>query len=199
MLHLDLELHQAILTVLEYTGGERSGLKRSRYEIALRHGVLDMQQTLVQFIADTFIRKTRFDPLHDASTEQRLVDQLPGLLGQLREQEKIVVGMQFGDRPLEVEIERAQVIAALEPHYVELLRLVQSARVAGMQIQLRLAPRIAGVSWTDRALRHAARLRDPAPAARRRCVRHASAGSRDQPPRLARARLSPAGRACRRR
>jgi hypothetical protein len=143
VLHLDLELHQAILTVLEYSGGERSGLKRSRYEIALRHGVLDLHQTLMQFIAETFIRKTRFDPLHDASTEQRLVDQLPALLGQLREQEQTVVGMQFGDRPLEVEIERAQVIAALEPHYVELLRLVQGARVAGMQIQLRLAPRIA--------------------------------------------------------
>jgi hypothetical protein len=144
VLHLDLELHQAILTVLEYTGGDRSGLKRSRYEIALRNGVLDLHQTVRQFIAEAFIRKTRFDPLHDASTEQRLVGQVPTLLAQLREQEKIVVSMQFGDRPLEIEIERADVIAALEPHYVELLRLVQSARVAGLQIQLRLAPRIAG-------------------------------------------------------
>ena len=143
VLHLDLELHQAILTVLEYSGGDRSGLKRSRYEIVLRQGVLDLNQTVRQFIAETFIRKTRFDPLHDASTEQRLVGQVPALLGQLHEQERTVVSMQFGDRPLEVEIERAQVIAALEPHYVELLRLVQSARVAGMQIQLRLAPRIA--------------------------------------------------------
>jgi len=143
VLHLDLELHQAILTVLEYSGGDRSGLKRSRYEIVLRHGVLDLHQTIRQFIAETFISKTRFDPLHDAITEQRLVGQVPTLLGQLREQEKTVVSMQFGDRPLEVEIERAQVIAALEPHYVELLRLVQSARVAGMQIQLRLTPRIA--------------------------------------------------------
>ena len=143
VLHLDLELHQAILTVLEYVGGDRSGLKRSRYEIALRHGVLDIQQTLMQFIAETFIRKTRFDPLHDAGTEQRLVDQLPTVLGQLHEQEQTIVAMQFGDRPLEVEIERASLIAALEPHYAELLRLVQGARVAGMQIQLRLAPRIA--------------------------------------------------------
>jgi hypothetical protein len=143
ILHLDLELHQAILTVLEYSGGDRSGLKRSRYEIVLRHGQLDLNQTVRQFIAETFIRKTRFDPLHDATTEQRLVGQVPTLLAQLREQEQTVVSMQFGDRPLEVEIERAQVIAALEPHYVELLRLVQSARVAGMQIQLRLAPRIA--------------------------------------------------------
>jgi hypothetical protein len=143
VLHLDLELHQAILTVLEYSGGERSGLKRSRYEIALRHGVLDIQQSLMQFIAETFIRKTRFDPLHDASTEQRLVDQLPGWLGQLSDQEQVTVSMQFGDRPLEVEIERAQLIAAVEPHYVELLRLVQGARVAGMQIELRLSSRVA--------------------------------------------------------
>jgi FHA domain-containing protein len=143
VLHLDLELHQAILTVLEYSGGDRSGLKRSRYEIALRHGVLDLNQTVRQLIAETFISKTRFDPLHDATTEQRLVGQVPGLLAQLREQEQTVVSMQFGDRPLEVEIERAQVIGALEPHYVELLRLVQGARVAGMQIQLRLGPRIA--------------------------------------------------------
>ncbi|HKS55883.1 MAG TPA: FHA domain-containing protein [Steroidobacteraceae bacterium] len=143
LLHLDLELHQAILTVLEYSGGERPGLKRSRYEIALRNGVLDIQQTLMQFIAETFIRKTRFDPLHDANTEQRLVDQLPAWLGQLREQEQITVSMQFGDRPLEIEIERAQLIAAVERHYVELLRLVQGARVAGMQIELRLSARVA--------------------------------------------------------
>jgi FHA domain len=142
VLHLDLELHQAILTVLEYAGGERPGLKRSRYEIVLRHGVLDLQQTLMQFIAETFIRKTRFDPLHDAATEQRLVDALPAWLGELREQERIAVSMQFGDRPLEIEIEREQMIAAIEPHYAELQRLVQGARVAGMQIELRLAPRI---------------------------------------------------------
>jgi hypothetical protein len=143
LLHLDLELHQAILTVLEYSGGERPGLKRSRYEIALRNGVLDIQQTLMQFIAETFIRKTRFDPLHDASTEQHLVDQLPAWLGQLREQEQITLSMQFGDRPLEIEIERTQLIAAVERHYVELLRLVQGARVAGMQIELRLSARVA--------------------------------------------------------
>ncbi len=143
LLHLDLELHQAILTVLEYSGGERAGLKRSRYEIALRNGVLDIQQTLMQFIAETFIRKTRFDPLHDANTEQRLVDRLPAWLGELREQEQITFSMQFGDRPMEIEIERAQLIAAVERHYVELLRLVQGARVAGMQIELRLSPRIA--------------------------------------------------------
>ena len=146
VLHLDLELHQAMLTVLEYTGGERAGLKRSRYEIAPRHGLLGMQQTWMQFIAESFVRKTRFDPLHDAATEQRLVDQLPGWLRAAgADTSAITVSMQFGERPLEIEIERAQLIAAAEPHYAELQRLVQGARVAGMPIELRVSQRVAAL------------------------------------------------------
>src|SRR5690606_25703526 len=134
-----------ILTVLEYAGGERSGLKRSRYEIAPRHGVLGLQQTWMQLIAEQFVRKTRFDPLHDAATEQRLVDQLPEWLGRLLEDERIVLAIEFGERPLEIELEREQFVAAAESHYAELQRMVQGARVAGMPIELRLSHRVAAL------------------------------------------------------
>ncbi|WP_129641907.1 FHA domain-containing protein [Peristeroidobacter agariperforans] len=145
VLHLDLELHQALLTVLEYSGGEYPGLKRSRYEIALRHGLLGIHQTLAQFIAENFVRKTRFDPLHEAASEQRLVDQLPAWLSELQQAETITLSFQFGDRELQLEMERAQLIAAAEPHYLELLRLVQNARVAGMPIELRVSQRVAAL------------------------------------------------------
>ena len=145
VLHLDLELHQALLTVLEYSGGEHPGLKRSRYEIALRHGLLGIQQTMVQFIAENFVRKTRFDPLHDAATEQRLYDQLPAWLAELQQTEHVTLSFQFDNRELQLEIERAQLIAAAEAHYVELLRLVQGARVAGMPIELRVSQRVAAM------------------------------------------------------
>lgn len=155
VLHLDLELHQAILTVLEYAGGEKPGLKRSRYEIAPRHGVLGIQQTWMQFIAENFVRKTRFDPLHDAGTEQRLVDQLPLWLNELGLNElglseldgtgQITLTMQFDQRPIEIELEREQLIAAVEPHYAELQRLIQAARIAGMPIELRLSRRVAAL------------------------------------------------------
>lgn len=145
VLHLDLELHQALLTVLEYSGGEYPGLKRSRYEIALRHGLLGIHQTLAQFIAENFVRKTRFDPLHEAASEQRLVDQLPAWLSELQQAETVTLAFQFGERELQLEMERAQLIAAAEPHYLELLRLVQSARVAGMPIELRLSQRVAAL------------------------------------------------------
>ncbi|MBM0104528.1 FHA domain-containing protein [Steroidobacter sp. S1-65] len=145
VLHLDLELHQALLTVLEYSGGEHPGLKRSRYEIALRHGLLGIQQTLMQFIAENFVRKTRFDPLHEASSEQRLHDRLPAWLSELQQAETITLSFQFDQRELQLEMERGQLIAAAEPHYAELLRLVQGARVAGMAIDLRVSQRVASM------------------------------------------------------
>jgi hypothetical protein len=145
VLHLDLELHQALLTVLEYSGGDRPGLKRSRYEIALQHGLLALQQTWMHFIAEHFVRKTRFDPLHEAASEQRLLDELPTWLEALAREETVVVSINFGERMLEVELERAQFIAAAEVHYAELQRLVQSARVAGLAIELRVSHRIAAL------------------------------------------------------
>jgi hypothetical protein len=145
VLHLELELHQALLTILEYTGGERAGLKRSRYESVPRYGLLAFQQAAMRFIADSFVRKTRFDPLHEAINEQRLLDQLPQWLAQLVAEENATISIQAGERTLEIELNRAEFIAAVESHYVELLRLVQNARVAGMPIALRLSQRVAAM------------------------------------------------------
>lgn len=145
VLHLDLELHQALLTVLEYSGGEHPGLKRARYEIVLQHGLLAIQQTWMHLIAEQFVRKTRFDPLHEAANEQRLLDALPGWLEAVERDERVVPSISFAERTLEVELERAQFVAAAEPHYAELQRLVQGARIAGMPIELRVSQRVAGL------------------------------------------------------
>lgn len=145
VLHLDLELHQALLTVLEYVGGDRSGLKRSRYEIAPRHGLLSLQQSWMRLIAENFVLSTRFDPLHDAASEQRLLDQLPAWLAQLADNELLTLTLQFGDRELAIELKREQFLAAAETHYAELLKLVQGARVAGLPIELRVSQRVAAM------------------------------------------------------
>jgi len=185
VLHLDLELHQAILTVLEFAGGDRPGLKRSRYEIVPRHGFLAIHQSWIHMIAEQFVRKTRFDPLHDAGNEQRLVDELPRWLAELQQREKLTLSLELEERALEIEMERAQLIAASEDHYAQLVRLVQDARVAGMPIALRLSARAAALpGLLDRlsglrdceirvlprgaaalgALRHEAAIRRPADA-----------------------------------
>lgn len=143
VLHLDIELHQALLSVMDYVGGEHPGLRRSRYEIAPQHGALALQQAWMKMIAENFIRKTRFDPLHDAAMEQQLADQLPEWLGQLRRQQTVTVQLQHPDRELEIELEQEQFMEAAQQHYGALLKLVQDARVAGMPIELRISHRVA--------------------------------------------------------
>jgi hypothetical protein len=157
VLHLDLELHQAILTVLDYVGArsanDSGGLKRSRYELAPRRGLLALQQAWMQMIAESFVRNTRFDPLHDAASEQELLDQLPAWLNALSQSETLTLSLKFDERPLEVEMSRAQFIAAAEQHYADLLRLVQDARVAGLPIELRVSHRVAALPGLVERLR----------------------------------------------
>ena len=75
LVHLELALHGAVLTVLEHGGSE---LRRVRFEMLPGLGWLALQQAWLARIADVFVRRTRFDPLHEAASEQRLADALPG-------------------------------------------------------------------------------------------------------------------------
>ncbi len=139
VLHLDLQLHQAVLSVLET---DSTGFRRSRFEILPRHGWLALQQSWLQLIAGTFVRRTRFDPLHQAATEQLLVDRLPGWLASLAAQESVTVEIEFGQAAYSVELAREDWIAAVQSQYDEILRLIQAARPAGLAVDLLLAHRL---------------------------------------------------------
>ena len=156
VLHLDLELHRAALTVLEHQG-DGEGLRRSHFELQPRLGWLSLQQAWIEAIAETFVRRTRFDPLHQAVTEQALVDLLPGWLAALKDAEAVDAEMIFGGQTHRVELARKQMIDAVRGKYSDLLRLVQSARPAGEAVELRLGQRLADLPG---AIEQFAALRD---------------------------------------
>ena len=75
--HLELQLHQALLTELARHGDDMV-VQRS---VPLPGcGLLQLQERLVEVIASAFIRQTRFDPRRKADTEQQLYDALPQAL-----------------------------------------------------------------------------------------------------------------------
>lgn len=135
VLHLELMRHQAVLTVVEQSDG---GARRARYEIDLQCGVQRLEQLCIDTVAGQFVRQTRFDPLHHARTEQALADGIGGWLGRLAEAESVAVTLQTGSDELRVELARAQWLAAVEPVYAALLRLVQHGRPAGQHVELRV-------------------------------------------------------------
>lgn len=139
VLHLDLQLHQAVLSVLET---DSAGFRRSRFEILPRHGWLAFQQAWLYLIAGTFVRRTRFDPLLQAATEQQLVDRLPGWLASLADQESVTAEIEFGQAVYSIELAREEWVAAVQAQYDEILRLVQGARPAGVTVDLQLAHRL---------------------------------------------------------
>jgi hypothetical protein len=144
MMHLDLQLHQAAATLLETSRADGT-LRRTRYELLPGAGQLAFRQAVAASIATTFVRETRFDPLHQASTEQCLHDLLPTWLQALADAEETAAELEFGATAYRIGLSRAQVVEAVEALTSEVLRLVQSARPPGALMHLCFTPRIAGI------------------------------------------------------
>jgi len=81
LFHLEFQLHQALLSELHDSGGER---RLFRVLPLPGCGLLQLQERLIEIIAATFIRQTRFDPRRKATTEQQLYDALPAALEELQ-------------------------------------------------------------------------------------------------------------------
>jgi FHA domain len=141
LLHLELGLHCATLSVLDH-GGE---LRRMRYELLPQHGWLALQQRWLDMISSAFVRRTRFDPLHQAASEQRLCDDLPGWLAAASAGEAVTIELPAADGPQSVEIPAAEFAAAADRHYDDYLRALQRARPVGGPLHVRLSHRFAAL------------------------------------------------------
>jgi hypothetical protein len=138
VLHLELYRHCALLTAIEQTTG---GARRARFEMDEQWGTQRLEQLCAEALAAQFVRQTRFDPLHQARTEQLLCNEVPPLLAALQSADKVNVTLNADRESLQVEISRSQWLATAEPTFVALLQLVQRARPAGQAVELRVGAR----------------------------------------------------------
>jgi hypothetical protein len=141
VLQLELATHQSVLTVLEHAGE----LRRSGCELLPRHGWMALQQAWLDMVAAAFVRRTRFDPLHEAASEQRLWDALPGWLAALERDPVVTVDAVAAGETLTVELSRGDFAAAAAATYDAVLQALQRARPARGPLQLRLSQRWAGL------------------------------------------------------
>ena len=153
VLQLELALHRATLTVLDHSGD----LRRTRFEILQQHGWLALQQAWLEMISSAFVRKTRFDPLHQAATEQRLCDDLPAWLDALRADRAVVVEVESGDANARGRARGRRLCQAAAPIYDEYVRALQRARSGGGPLHLRLSQRFSCLPGLDE---HLAAIRD---------------------------------------
>jgi hypothetical protein len=141
VLHLELGLHRAVLTVLDHAGD----LRRTRFDLLPQHGWLALQQAWLDMISSAFVRKTRFDPLHQAATEQQLCDGLHAWLDAVSGGSDVVIALASGDATHSIELAASDFAAAAARIYDEYARVLQRARPAGSPLHVRLSHRFAAL------------------------------------------------------
>ena len=121
LLYLDIHLHRIEVICLEQ--GQHLTIRDSA--VTGEKGLLLLYQKLVDTIAQEFVRTTRFDPFHQAATEQELYDRLPGIFAHFQHNASLVFEISGAAAPYSIALERDRMVHSAEPVYSELLRLIK--------------------------------------------------------------------------
>lgn len=157
---LHVELGQRGVSVSEIRQG--ASLVRERVALVERWGRDAVVDAQMRGAADEFVRQARFDPLHDAATEQALFDALPRWLEALEREGSLAAVLRAGEREVEAALTRERAASWTARFAEELLQQVsvlkhageptgvlvsaQAARLPG------LLPRLAGVRGVEVAV-----------------------------------------------
>lgn len=124
LLHIDVHLHRVEVSYLEQ--GENLTLRDSATTVG--KGLIRLHREWVDTIAREFVAATRFDPLHQASSEQELYDRLPAILSHFQHNSSILFEINGGTTPYSITLERDFFIRKAESVYGEILRLIKRMR-----------------------------------------------------------------------
>ncbi|HMM76565.1 MAG TPA: hypothetical protein PJ986_12705 [Gammaproteobacteria bacterium] len=109
--HVDLQQHQAVVTVLE-VGAE---IRRGTVEVLPGLGINALRAACVRAVTRAFVAHCRFDPLHHAETEQLLYDQLARWIELLARSPEINVQLTWRGGRFDTRLSRATIAEAATP------------------------------------------------------------------------------------
>jgi hypothetical protein len=130
---LEIGLHHVAATRVD--GGPAECRRRGAL-VRNRAGLATLQDAWMRLIGEAMVLRTRFDPLHDAASEQQLYDLLPQIVARAAQAGSTVVSLPVGDERLEVTLSRDQFATRVESLYREIAGLVHELRPAGAAVTL---------------------------------------------------------------
>lgn len=131
---LELGLHHAAATSVDCESAAQ--IRRSRAVITERGGLLELYQAWLDMISKTMVKRSRFDPLHDAATEQQLFDAVPFLALEAARTGGATASVTKGKDRFEVALTRDQFVQTADPIYRALLALPHQLRAAGVPVAM---------------------------------------------------------------
>ncbi len=149
ILVIDCSLHRGIVSVLEAT----DELRLERNRIAPEVGLHAFRRQWVKAIGEEFVRHTRFDPLHDADTEQQLHDGLADTLEVLAAEGSAAISLRTGAQVHRVTVTEQLLAHAGHGLVFRLVGDVQAAAAGAPIASIVLAHQAARIPGLLRALR----------------------------------------------
>ncbi len=145
-LHLDLQLHQCVLTRISHDGDM---LTRENVRSLPGCGLVQLYELWAQLLTRRFIQQSRFDPMHAAATEQQLYDHIPQWIGALHDGDDVSVELRSAGTSYHAKLRAREVLDAAQPVYAQIEEAVRSELAAGANLlasaRFAALPRIEGV------------------------------------------------------
>ncbi|MGJ8688598.1 MAG: hypothetical protein ACSHXZ_03680 [Gammaproteobacteria bacterium] len=130
ILHAELELHQVVLSKLRKVG---KNWKREAVLLVPSAGWVNISDNLMQLFTTAFIQQCRFNPEHNAASEQMLLDALPGYLREGiddkehgESQRSLQISLRHNDNVHEVSLPRSSVHGRLDAFYAKIQQQLSS-------------------------------------------------------------------------
>lgn len=130
---LELGLHHTAATSVECAGEQA---RRRRSVQSERGGLIELYQAWLDLVSTTMVKRTRFDPLHDAATEQRLFESIPVLALEAARTGSATVAIAKGAELFEASLTRDQFAQAAQPIYRAIVGLLHQLRPAGVPVAI---------------------------------------------------------------
>jgi hypothetical protein len=159
-IHVEAYLHGFGITrigVLQRGGAEEAVAEA--FESVSRLGVVQLRERWARRIAAAFVGQTRFDPLSDGKTEQRLFDALPGWLEAFGNLPSATVEFDVGQTTKSIQLARKDFGAEAAEIYDHLADRVAAARRTGRGLAVRVGSVLAGLPGATERLAEIAGVR----------------------------------------
>jgi hypothetical protein len=140
VLHLDIQLHRIVLSELE----RGIQLRRTAITTITETGLYTLLDRWAHIIAQQFIHANRFDPMHQAESEQVLYDQLGQWIEGRDDKSANTFELSLGSTTHSVSVSEEQLLTACTDVYPQIVQQIRARTAGNQQVQLCISHRFRG-------------------------------------------------------
>lgn len=130
---VELGLHHLTVSRVSVVDGEARLHDVDTHEEA---GLLALHEAWMQLVSESMVLQSRYDPLHEGESEQRLYDKLMASIPELGNSAAVVIGMPTANGACEVTLFAEQFARRASAVTCELDRALRGLRAAGEQVNI---------------------------------------------------------------